>query len=56
MVQLPPAPKPTGSPEDAEASTANGGSPNVRPPSGAKVIVWPARPMLKLRATSAAGS
>src|SRR6266403_1426132 len=54
--QLPVARKLTGSPEDAVAVTVNGGSPNVRPGGGVKVMVWPARATPKARATSAAGS
>ena len=55
-VQLPAAVKLTGSPEDADAPTANGGSPNVRSGRGAKAMVWLDQPMVKLRMTLAAGS
>ena len=54
--QPPVALKRTASPDDAVAVTVNGGSPNVRSGSAAKVIVWPAAAMANARATSGAGS
>ena len=45
----------TGSPEDAAADTANGGSASPRLGSGSNVMVWPARAIANARVTSGAG-
>ena len=55
-VQLPLAVKLTGRPEEAVALTVKSGSPKVLFARGPNVIVWSALAMLKVRATSGAGS
>lgn len=48
--------KPTASPDEDVALTVNGAVPNVLPANAAKVIVWFALAIVKLRSTSGAGA